>query len=358
MHRKMIKISRILLYYSVVVTALLLLIFVIFIKTISIPLPGLPKYFVIAKDETVIYGIQNDMYSSVIAKEKLENYYIDMLLKNVPVIVICLIVIIIIGTIILSKILNWQSEKEMLLIAKQLSRIDEEDMIMEQHPAVIKAYQEVKKKLNSYVLDFSRFNAYVTHEQKNILSLLRAKLQLSENYELTAEVDRVTDSLDDILTLSSSKSMVKTEIVDVALLCANVCDDYKKIYPRIYFDFDDDANNLIHARELWICRAVSNLIGNAVKYSGNSEIHVLVTNKKGSVIVTVSDGGEGINEPEREKLFDYQYRVGKLKKDGYGIGLSLVRHVCELCNGFCWAENREVVGTTFYMIFPEALTLD
>lgn len=50
--------------------------------------------------------------------------------------------------------------------------------------------------------------------------------------------------------------------------------------PNIHFDFDDDANNTIIGRELWICRAVTNLVSNAVKYGGNSEIYVSVCNRK------------------------------------------------------------------------------
>ena len=182
---------------------------------------------------------------------------------------------------------------------------------------------------------------------------MRAKLQLSGQTELIEDVDKVVDSLDDILTLSASNKGSDIEIVDAALICANVCDEYKKIYPDLSFDFDDTANTQIASRELWINRALSNLVDNAMKYSGG-KIDISVSNQNGSVIITVSDEGSGINEDELEKLFDYQYRVGKLKKDGYGIGLSLVRHVCDICGGLCHAENRQEKGTMFYMVFPEA----
>ncbi len=366
MRGRTMKISRILLYYSLAATALLVLAFVVFVKTISVPQTHVPRYLILVNDKNILSALQdgnldmpfNDLYSSVVTNVSLENYYISAMLKNIPLIVICLIAMIAAGTLILSKLLRRQNEIQSLLLAKQLSRIDEEETLTEQHPSIVKAYQEIKVRLDSYALDYVRLSAYVTHEQKNILSLLRAKLQLSDNAALTAEVDKVTDSLDDILTLSASNPLEQSEMVDTALLCANVCDDYKKVYPQIYFDFDDETNHWIHAKELWICRAVSNLVGNAVKYGGNGKILVSVTNQKGSVIIAVSDEGEGIDEQEQEKLFDYQYRVGKLRKNGYGIGLSLVRHVCMLCGGICWAENRDVRGTTFYMIFPEALTLD
>jgi len=362
------KVSRILLYYSLAVTVCLFLIFIIFIRTVSVPQSNLPNYLFVINDKNTPFFMQNGNSGmslnisslSPINKTSLEDYYIGALYKNIPYLIVCLMGMIVIGTVALYKILKIQHEKKALLLAKQLNNIDEETSIMEQyeHPAIAQAYCNIKERFEAYTLDYVRLSSYVTHEQKNILSLLRAKLQLSENGVLTEEVDKVTDSLDDILTLSASKDKAKMEIVDTALLCANVCDEYRKLYPHINFDFDGDSNTLICARELWISRAVSNLISNAMKYGGNGEIDVSVTNRKGSVIIAVSDEGEGINEAEQEKLFDYQYRIGKLKKDGYGIGLSLVRHVCELCGGLCWVENRDVRGTTFYMIFPDALTLD
>ncbi|MBU3093116.1 HAMP domain-containing histidine kinase [Clostridium sp. CM028] len=366
MRKKTMKINWLLLYYSGAVTALLILVFYIFVSTISVPKSNLPKHLFVANEKNIAYSMQgesmeipfNDKYTSVVTKTNLENYYISALLKNIPILIICIIGMFIVGTIILSKILRRQNEEQALLLAKQLCNIGEENSLPDQHPAVVKEYQKIKDRLAAYALDYVRLSSYVTHEQKNILALLRAKLQLSENSDYTAEVDKLTDSLNDVLTLSATKDSGETEIVDVALVCADVCDEYRKIYPQVDFNFDDYANNLVYGRELWISRAVSNLVSNAIKYGGSGEIQVSVENKKGSIIITVSDEGEGIDEEEQEKLFDYQYRVGKLKRNGYGIGLSIVRHVCELCGGICWVENRDVRGTTFFMILPEALTLD
>jgi signal transduction histidine kinase len=204
--------------------------------------------------------------------------------------------------------------------------------------------------------DYLRLSLYIAHEQKNALSLLRARMQLAGNAELSAEIDRVANGIDDVLTLSASEGMKHDEIVDAALVCADVCDEYRKIYPRISFTFDELANSQIRGRELWIHRAVSNLVDNAIKYGNGSEIKVEVKNKKGSVIITVADEGIGIDENKLEKIFENRYRINELKKDGYGIGLSLVHHVCELCGGAAHVESQKGKGSTFYMVFPQAFT--
>lgn len=364
MRRKITGLSGTLLIFSFVITLLLIIAFILYIKYIPVPQLSLPGYLANLKNSYVISSIEKgsetiplSTINGFISRDQIEKMYLSAMLRDLPYLLILIIFIFITGAIILSIILQRQQEKQALLLARQLSHIDDNNGIAPGHPAIAKAYSEIKNRLAANALDYVRLSSYVTHEQKNILSLLRAKLQLSGNSELMDDVDKVVDSLDDILTLSASVNSSDMEIIDAALVCADVCDEYKKIYPDIHFDFDDTANYQIAARELWINRAVSNLVSNAIKY-GKGRIEVSVSNQKGSIIISVSDEGDGLNDQELEKLFDYRYRVGQLKKDGYGIGLSLVRHVCDLCKGLCWAENRKTGGMVFYMVFPEALTID
>jgi signal transduction histidine kinase len=364
MRRRITALSGTLFIFSFVITSFLIAAFILYIKYLPTPQLSLPGYLANLNESFVISSLEEGSgmipirtINGFIAKDQIENMYFSAMLEDLPYLLLVILFIFLSGAVILSKILQRQQEKQALLLARQLSRIDENNGIVPGHPAIAKAYSDIKERLAANVQDFVRLSSFVTHEQKNMLSLLRAKLQLSCNDDLLRDVDKVVDSLNDILTLSASVNDSDPEIIDVALVCADVCDEYKKIYPDIFFDFDDSANYLIAARELWINRAVSNLVNNAIKY-GKGRIEVSVSNQKGSVIISVSDEGSGLDDKELEKLFDYRYRVGQLKKDGYGIGLSLVKHVCDLCGGLCRAENGKTKGMVFYMVFPEALTID
>ncbi len=66
------------------------------------------------------------------------------------------------------------------------------------------------------------------------------------------------------------------------------------------------------------------MIDNAVKYGSEKPIEVFVQTRHGSVIITVQDHGIGIPLERQEQIFQNRYRVHQLKRDGYGIGLSLV----------------------------------
>ena len=74
--------------------------------------------------------------------------------------------------------------------------------------------------------------------------------------------------------------------------------------------------------------------------------------KHKSVIIIVKDHGIGISEEKQNQIFNHNYRINELNKDGYGIGLSLVSHVCDLCQGFVTVESKMQEGTTFYLSFP------
>ena len=220
------------------------------------------------------------------------------------------------------------------------------------------AFQEVQEEIACLYADFENLGSFISHDQKNSLALLRAMIQNecpAVGERATAQLDRMVKSLDDILTLSANES--KLEKVDLSLICGMAVDGYKRVYRDISFDFDEDATLYIAGHELMVYRAVSNLIENAIKYGEDKPIAVYVGTQRGCPYVSVEDQGIGICMEQQEKIFESRYRIGSRRKDGYGIGLSLVRHVAELCGGFVWVDSKENCGSKFKIVFP-VFTLD
>lgn len=206
--------------------------------------------------------------------------------------------------------------------------------------------------------DYVKLSSYINHEQRNMMAILRGKIQLSGNDELLQEVDNIVEAMDDILTMAASNGMYKNHMIDVHLLCAKAVDECIQEYQNISFVFHDDSDALMVGREIWVYRAIINLIENAIKYGDDSHIIVSVTVKKGSIIIAVQDTGTGINLTQQHQIFENYYRINDLKKDGYGIGLNLVKHVCNLCNGCFYVESEMQIGSTFYMVFPQLILSD
>ena len=104
--------------------------------------------------------------------------------------------------------------------------------------------------------------------------------------------------------------------------------------------------------------AVSNLIDNAVKYSGSSvKVRVETAPVDGKfVTVRVSDQGVGIPKMELKQIFKRFYRVpGPMAKrvKGTGLGLYIVRSVAKRHGGRAWAESEGPGrGSTFVLQLP------
>ena len=106
--------------------------------------------------------------------------------------------------------------------------------------------------------------------------------------------------------------------------------------------------------------AVSNLLDNAIKYSGN-KISVLVEIAKldaKRVAIRVTDEGVGISSPELKRIFGRFYRIPgavAMRVKGTGLGLFIVRSVAEKHGGRAYAESPGAGrGSTFTLQLPTA----
>lgn len=99
-----------------------------------------------------------------------------------------------------------------------------------------------------------------------------------------------------------------------------------------------------------------NLYDNAIKYNregGSVTVHIDTTPQ--AVLVSVSDTGIGIPEPEQERIFERFYRVDKSRSKavgGTGLGLSIVKHAAIVHDARIEIDSTVGKGTTFTVIFP------
>jgi signal transduction histidine kinase len=120
-------------------------------------------------------------------------------------------------------------------------------------------------------------------------------------------------------------------------------------------------------------QVVSNLLGNAVKYSpegGDIEVEIRMDQSEQELrgmngdtppvrlpclVVTIADTGIGIPETELERIFERFYRVNsKLIRStpGAGLGLYICRLIVEAHGGHIWARNRAQGGSVLSFSLP------
>jgi signal transduction histidine kinase len=289
---------------------------------------------------------------SIVSTSELDDFYIHSFTQNLPLIIGAICGILLVATLVLWLILKRIQMKQTISIIEELKRMDKEASLHSLDKGIQHALSALRQDYAASLEDYKRLSSYMTHEQKNTIAVLKSNLEQQTGREADLRLlGRLTDSVDDILTLAGNEEE-ELRPVDVSLICAEVCDSYRKIYPKLTFSFSEDKNLEILAKERWIYRAVSNLLDNAVKYGRNRQVHLAVTAMKNSVIITVEDQGQGLDKETQEQIFEHKYRVNGLKQDGYGIGLSVVKHVCNLCRGSVYVESLKDRGSAFYLSFP------
>lgn len=106
-----------------------------------------------------------------------------------------------------------------------------------------------------------------------------------------------------------------------------------------------------------LVEAVGNLIANAIVYSPRgSRVGVGVRVEGGVVEISVSDQGIGIDEADRDRIFERFYRADEARSrrtGGTGLGLSIVKHATQRHGGEVRLWSRPGRGSTFTMRLPQ-----
>ena len=114
---------------------------------------------------------------------------------------------------------------------------------------------------------------------------------------------------------------------------------------------------LVYGVEDQLITAVRNLLANAIAYSQpKTRVAVATATHDGQVSISVTDQGIGIDPAELDRVFERFYRVDPARSrvtGGTGLGLSLVKHICQNHGGevAVWSVPGE--GSTFTLRLPQ-----
>ncbi|MBI4543776.1 MAG: HAMP domain-containing histidine kinase [Gemmatimonadetes bacterium] len=104
-----------------------------------------------------------------------------------------------------------------------------------------------------------------------------------------------------------------------------------------------------------VLQVLSNLVGNAVKYTPvGGLITVRAERRDAEVCILVKDTGPGIPAEHLPHIFERFWQVRQGGRRGIGLGLAIARGIVEAHGGRIWVESRAGAGSEFYFILPAA----
>ena len=130
-----------------------------------------------------------------------------------------------------------------------------------------------------------------------------------------------------------------------------------KANKEVRFHLDIQPEEIaIYADKLHFTNMISNLLDNAIKYSGTSvDIDIRTRESEEWLQLSVTDNGIGIPQAQQSRVFERFYRVSKGNihdVKGFGLGLSYVKDIVERHGGSITLQSKERQGSTFTLLIP------
>ena len=218
----------------------------------------------------------------------------------------------------------------------------------------------------------SAYLASMSHEIRTPLHGVTGMLQLIGKTDLDSDQRRLLSNaqisaealltqINDVLDLSkieSGKLEVHNEEFELTELVEEIATAFttalKNDDIEVQCDIAPDIPRRVVADPRRLRQVLSNVVGNAVKFTEEGEIRLLVNRGDGdSIEFKISDTGPGIPEDELETLFDrYSQGAATSEHKGTGLGLSICRELAQLMGGSIHAESGFERGATFLLTLP------
>ncbi len=229
-----------------------------------------------------------------------------------------------------------------------------------------RAFAARTAELNRFLARERFFTGDVSHELRTPLTVIigAAELLVAQTGgqpELHAPANRIlraamdaADCVTVLLLLARTPELIdspETALATVTRAEIERCQALLRDKP-VALEFVVDSDFSVFARPELLAAAVGNLIRNACKYTQEGSVVIRLTRHA----FTVEDTGPGIPEPIRARLADGPASSTPVGSAGSGLGLALVKRICERLGATLLVNERPNGGSVFCIEFPQALT--
>ena len=206
-----------------------------------------------------------------------------------------------------------------------------------------RAFNTMQDRLHHYLDSRTRVLAAMSHDLKTPLTRLRLQVETLDNPPMQARIERALDEMESMVHearalfrgLDDGEPAVP---VDVNALLAQLRGEFADMHGQV--TISGQALQPLRAKPQALKRCLTNLIANAVKFGGRTD--VVVEDEGAALILRVRDQGPGIPPAELERVFEPFYRVDSSRNrdsGGTGLGLTIARDIAQAHGGSLTVAN-------------------
>ncbi len=263
-----------------------------------------------------------------------------------------------------------EESQKLMVLNKELNQTSQE--LKRLSDALKLTNQKLKK--NDLLKD--EFLYTVTHELRTPLTSIKALSELLTDDErmpeeirkeflqtILKETNRMTRLISQVLDLENFESgkhqlrISHADINELIVYCTNTMDEtFKKKNISLHIALDDTlpVMELDYDR---ITQVVINLLTNASNHCNTTKGEIWVGTRKSNntVIVEITDNGEGVERGMEQVIFEKFFQAdnkGTKKSKGSGLGLAISKKIIQLHEGKIWVEKDETFGAKFIFTLP------
>lgn len=218
-----------------------------------------------------------------------------------------------------------------------------------------------------------RFTADASHELRTPLTVLRGELEavaqrpdiptdaretIESALEESERLSKIVESLLAISRLDAGEALMTRERFDLAELVADTVEQMRLLAEDKRITLSCSAKDAVQVEgdPGRLKQVVVNLADNAIKYTNEGgKVNIRVAAVDGQALLEVSDSGVSIPSEALPHVFERFYRVDKARSrqmGGAGLGLSIVKSICEAHGGHITVESTGGQGSRFTVKLP------
>ena len=202
-------------------------------------------------------------------------------------------------------------------------------------------------------------------QQEGINHIEKNKQLLDIILRNSKRLKQLTEELLDVASIESGSFFLKKEKFNLKEMITYVLREFEETIQnknniKFFLEFNDNKEIIIEADRNRLSQVIHNLLHNAIKFTTDGSITVIVERKKDNnnnyneILVSIKDTGTGIHPEVLPKLFTKFATKSPIA--GTGLGLFISKSIIVMHGGKIWATNNKEkdkgVGSTFTFSLP------